>query len=88
MKVYRVRHILFDKIEGTKVMAKETVKELFFAVKDDAMKSLSLWLEKSKGKGRNYTEEPVEIDGVRGYYDAHIETMVTVEELSVFQRES
>lgn len=69
-------------------MAKETVKELFFAIKDDAMKSLSLWLEKSKSKGRSYTSEPVEVDGVRGYYDAHIETMVTVEELEVFQRES
>ncbi len=88
MKIYRVRHIIFDTIEGSEKKAKETGKELFFADKEDAGKSLSLYLDNAKGKGRSYTDEPVEIEGLLGYYDSHYETMVTVEELTVFTNES
>ena len=88
MKIYRVRHVLFDTIEWSEKKAKETVKELFFANEEDAGKSLSLYLENAKGNGRKYTDDPVEIEGLRGHYDSHIEAMVILEELEVFQRET
>lgn len=88
MKIYRVRHTLFDTIEGFELKAKETVKELFFSAREDAEKSMSLYLEKSKGKGHSYTDEPVNVEGLVGHYDASLEAMVSVDELDVYTRES
>ena len=84
MKIYRVRHTIFDKIEGSEVMARQTVKEIFFAKKEHAEMSVGKYLEKAKSGGREFTDKEVEKHGVSGYYFPETEAMVSLDELEVF----
>ncbi len=88
MSIYRVRHVIFDQIVGTDAYARETVRELFFGSKEDAEKSISLYLNKAKEAGRKFTEDAIEINSLTGHYFEETDSMVSLDEIQVFERSS